>query len=769
TSDNPNDEPYEVVEEDGTVRKVRASRNTIDRVVAFARENGFRMIWIDQECIEQDNPREKELAIQAMDHVYVRASMSIGLFQAELQQKHLESLLLVYEHQMAHQFPFRRGRDAFTDCRTVDLKVMCEAVTRIANDRWNMRAWVLQEAFASSGNMLLLFPRAKDINARGWLLVCHELSQSELAVRLDVVQRCFRICAPLIGRFLSPEPASRRKPANGRISSRKKKAQQTLENADNKTTLSRILFFHPEEPEHSWTIHINNLKRRRTCNAAVALTYLKLRELLRAADKLAIVANMCGYHLRLDTYELEKTQESLAACILALSLANGDFSLLVPQMYRQPETKNALEFSSSGDAEFTWMHELTRNMHLATATSWNPFGRLAVDNAAAVTHLSESGLSFPGLLWRRGNFVDLSLLKTKYAESWQQLHAAKGLLRSPPNTIRLATTHLLFEIVQALISKGEDQVANSILNSTSHWKWNRHGSPADDGMIESLDQLPHGLALENRKGMFLLDPNPDGGYYQDWIIDRVMNDGGLWVWTLEGEIEKLKAEIESYSAQKKGEVVVGSEASETGSSTASEHIPNIEDPDPVDDVQESSEMQATDPARLKPKAETTDGSGRHKDSSHSWMLMVASLMATMAEAITVLPDDDNQKGPKHPKSGSIQSRLMAAPASVTTLAMHLSKGEGVKKEQINWRAVFDTENILDEKIKVLTPFQMVLESIPRPEMRSMSVSWVVEDCAEPDNQVDDEKLAWRQRLTVKSMVRGMWRFTLSPTGRYEIV
>ncbi|KAF9871899.1 putative protein lysine methyltransferase [Colletotrichum karsti] len=425
-------------------------------------------------------------------------------------------------------------------------------------------------------------------------------------------------------------------------------------------------------------------------------------------------------------------------------------------MYQQPGTKNALEFLPPGGAEFTWMHELTRNMHLATATSWNPFGRLAMDNVAAVTHLSENGLAFPGLLWRRGSFVDLSLLKTKYAESWQRLHAAKGPLRSSPNTIRLATTHLLFEIIQALISQGEDQVANSILNSTSHWKWNRHESSADDGMIETVDQLPHGLALENRGGMFSLDPNPDGGYYQDWIIDRVMNEGGLWVWTLEGEIKKREAELESYSAKKKGEVV------------ADGHIPNIEDPDPMDDIQESSERQVTDPARSKPKAEPTDVSGRHKNSSHSEMMGVAFIMTATAEAMTVLPDDDI---PKLPEGWNVQSRLIFAPASLTAWAMHGYKGEGVRKEQTNWRAVFDTENNLDEKSKVLTPFQMVLESIPRPEMRSMSVSWVVEDCDKPDNQVDDDEkfISGRQRLTVKSMVRGMWRFTLSHTGSHSLI
>ncbi|KAJ3539690.1 hypothetical protein NM208_g5387 [Fusarium decemcellulare] len=89
--------PYKVIEEDGSIRDMRAAKNTIDRIVAFSRENGFRMIWIDQECIEQDKSCEKELAIQAMDHVYLRAHTSIGLFDVQLQQKDLDSLTIPYE------------------------------------------------------------------------------------------------------------------------------------------------------------------------------------------------------------------------------------------------------------------------------------------------------------------------------------------------------------------------------------------------------------------------------------------------------------------------------------------------------------------------------------------------------------------------------------------------------------------------------------------------------------------------------------------------
>ncbi|KAJ4169823.1 hypothetical protein NW754_005970 [Fusarium falciforme] len=53
TANRSDDEegPYKVVEEDGSVRDMRAAKSTINRVVTFARENGFRMIWIDQVCV----------------------------------------------------------------------------------------------------------------------------------------------------------------------------------------------------------------------------------------------------------------------------------------------------------------------------------------------------------------------------------------------------------------------------------------------------------------------------------------------------------------------------------------------------------------------------------------------------------------------------------------------------------------------------------------------------------------------------------------------
>lgn len=303
-----------------------------------------------QECIEQNNEKEKEIAIQSMDLVYLRAQTSIGLFQTSLPQKNLEYLSVAYEYRLKPRPQSRRGRKVFTDCRNIELNIMRETVSMIVNDKWNTRAWILQEAFASSGNMIVLFPKDGKVDVRGWLLPCHEASRSELAIRLDVLQHCIGICATLIQPLLTLTTHDGKEGPQRRRRRRRQKPTEVVVDPDElRSTLQKVQLFHPSRPKTGPTFWMNNSKQKRVCSAAAAITYLRLRDLERVADKLAIVANMCGYEYRLNTVELDKTQPSLALCTLVLALVNGDFSLLVPQVYQSPESKilgRCPEFSS---------------------------------------------------------------------------------------------------------------------------------------------------------------------------------------------------------------------------------------------------------------------------------------------------------------------------------------------------------------------------------------------------------------------------------------
>lgn len=274
-----------------------------------------------------------------MDHVYLRAQTSIGLFKVRLQQHDLDCLLLGYEHRLSHHSRSHRGRRPLLGRRSIDPTALCETLSKIVNDKWNTRAWILQEAFASNKNMFLLFPQ-DNVHVRNWSLVCHEFSRSEVAIRLDAIQECFQYFTPFIRPIILKRiktsqkgiPKTQMPQVSG--DSKGGQGSDSLNSNDLQLTLKRLDFFHLNAQHEPWNFYAKNLKPRRNCNAAVALTYLRLRGLQRVADKLAILANICDYHVRLDTTEIEKSQTSLATCVLALSLVNNDFSLLVPQMYQ---------------------------------------------------------------------------------------------------------------------------------------------------------------------------------------------------------------------------------------------------------------------------------------------------------------------------------------------------------------------------------------------------------------------------------------------------
>jgi hypothetical protein len=72
---------------------------------------------------------------------------------------------------------------------------------------------------------------------------------------------------------------------------------------------------------------------RKTCNAAVALYFLRTRLNHRPADRLAKLPNLCDYEIRLETTEVEKRFKSLSRYLATLAIINSDLSLLVPGVY----------------------------------------------------------------------------------------------------------------------------------------------------------------------------------------------------------------------------------------------------------------------------------------------------------------------------------------------------------------------------------------------------------------------------------------------------
>ena len=78
-SSNGNNKPFQVICENFCRRPSNAPSDVLHRSMAYAEAQNINAIWIDQECINQSDPIEKEIAIQEMDMVYEESSCPIAV------------------------------------------------------------------------------------------------------------------------------------------------------------------------------------------------------------------------------------------------------------------------------------------------------------------------------------------------------------------------------------------------------------------------------------------------------------------------------------------------------------------------------------------------------------------------------------------------------------------------------------------------------------------------------------------------------------------
>jgi Heterokaryon incompatibility protein (HET) len=132
---------YSINTEHGA-RSNKASSSILDRAILFASRRGLEFIWIDQECIEQDNPIDQRDGIQAMDLIYQRAVESISLLNTYVEkQEHLDALNLMFEGEGIEPH---------------ELESLAEVLELICSDAWFTRAWILQESTSAGSEMTLL-------------------------------------------------------------------------------------------------------------------------------------------------------------------------------------------------------------------------------------------------------------------------------------------------------------------------------------------------------------------------------------------------------------------------------------------------------------------------------------------------------------------------------------------------------------------------------------------------------------------------------------
>jgi hypothetical protein len=353
-----------LVENENGITKERSNNapdETIDRAVDFASHVGARLIWIDQECLPQDDSKEHELGIQAMDMVYQRAHWCAGLHQSIVpSQCQLDAVasMMDWRRQNSSTRRLRIPVESDLDYGTF-MRSLLDFLDLLCNDPWNQRAWILQELFSSSNHMTTVIRLKSPFVYRGSLALQEKTAAKSLKLTGPEVDTLVSASKQFLSIGLSRARSLNLKEQGSEAFKRAAQIVKMLK------SLRPQIATAGNKYAYIYAMNKSSIGPRYRCNAAVALAYLRNRDNHRPADRLAIMANLCDYEIRLNTVAVEKSFESLAVCLFALAFVNGDLSLLVPEVYQLSLVKGTFAsiFQPFSPTDYYKLHWMDRHGH----------------------------------------------------------------------------------------------------------------------------------------------------------------------------------------------------------------------------------------------------------------------------------------------------------------------------------------------------------------------------------------------------------------------
>lgn len=388
------EQPIEVHEADIGKRPSTVPLDVLHRSVSYAKHRNINAIWIDQECLNQKDDIEKENCIQAMDIVYQNSRQPIAVlqycFETQIELDVFSSLL-------------GEVNEAFTPDQ---IEVLYEVLSDISEDPWFSRAWTLQEATSAGASMMLL------IGCPG-LDKCSDFGPipNEFEISIRDFQICMTMAVILIEEYLEAGVWS---------------DNSLAISASN--CASEMWNFLP-------TIYSDSAERddshRQKCTGAEALTLLEDRDNSVYSDRLAIMANICNYEVRIDSKVLEQPDASFSACALTLAVLNGDMSLLAGCLERAPSYKHKRADCQSSRALFYW-NDNSDSSAYTYGFSWGPRPLGSLSNIIYLEEinrmfrlmpatLSSSGLKVCGILWEIKPRIRAPKTQSKFITKWREL------------------------------------------------------------------------------------------------------------------------------------------------------------------------------------------------------------------------------------------------------------------------------------------------------------------------------------------------------------
>jgi hypothetical protein len=310
---------------------------------------------------------------------------------------------------------------------------------------------------------------------------------------------------------------------------------------------------------------------------------------------------------------------------------------------------------------------------------------------------------------------------------------------------------ILLKLILFLKANSELGLADAIWNSAQAASWPIDGpfKDAEDvpGSVEDFPtELPESLHVDK---LFEFEPDRHGGWLQSWVVNRIMTRGKLWY----GNLIQTSSDVEwPAPTPQESELRTEEEGINNISSTLSETQLRSEpgNPDKSSSLPQTNEEKRSSNMQQLTKGEETkeiESRGRH-----SKQLVMSIITHRVLNTVV------EEAGHKADRS------TVDDPGAYVALIHDVSDGDKVNSTLKSRRAFFE----VDEPCLVLTPFNTNLEVLPRPETRSMSISWVVRHPTSPVPEISESGLPILEQFKFVKVVKGMWAVGYYAGTRYAV-
>ncbi|CAN9428902.1 unnamed protein product [Alternaria sp. RS040] len=267
---------------DAPFRSINCPTMVFHRAWCFARARKIPYIWIDQECIYQDNAEDKQRHLQAMDRIYNRSKWTVAVLSTEIPDTMLSALAL-HSHYGNQEHSSKPRFENWPD--GVDISPLYDGfnqnsakiLSSILSDRWFTRAWTFQERRCASA-CVLLAPVGNKSDAAAHL-------------SLDWIGNDIGFSFHTVCTMMSLRPSG----------------SHGIVEVDRLLTEAYFSVEDTSEPLVYWLL----------------FTSMEMCDNLICSDRLTIYANVCSFRFKLNSTILNDAKYSYSTCMLALLMVNG--------------------------------------------------------------------------------------------------------------------------------------------------------------------------------------------------------------------------------------------------------------------------------------------------------------------------------------------------------------------------------------------------------------------------------------------------------------